>query len=266
MHPFLESNLELIQYAPAFFAISISIFMGLGWLFGIYRAKKRGENNVVVRDSLAAAIFGLSALVLSFTFSSALNHYDTRIEAVRTQAYAIKEVYLSASYLQTADQIALRKSLMDLLDLRLTAYKDNKTINDVNFATDKISNLVRKINEDVARSALNAPSVSKAVVGEILVPQMRNLVSVFSAGAIKNKSHPPKLLMRFLYFLLCIGGVIIGYTMAVKNESDWFLAAMYLLIMGIGLHVILSLENPNLLMPYTEFNRDLLLLKDSLPK
>jgi hypothetical protein len=35
--------------------------------------------------------------------------------------------------------------------------------------------------------------------------------------------------------------------------------------MGIGLQVILSLENPTLLMPYEEFNKDLLRLKESLP-
>ena len=264
MHPFLESNLELIKYAPAFFAVSISFFMGLGWLFGRYRAKKHGKNSVVVRDSLAAAIYGLSALVLSFTFSNASNHYDIRIEAVRIQANAIKEVYLSTSYLQAADQRSIKKSLLDLLDLRLAAYKDNKTMHEVNLGAEKISTLVRQINEDVVKASLSAPSSSKYLVGEILAPQMGNLVTVLNAGAIKFKSHPPKLLMRFLYLLLCMGGVLIGYTMAVKNESDWILAFTYLVIMGIALEVIISLENPTLLMPYEEFNRDLLLLKESL--
>ena len=264
MHPFLESNLELIKYAPAFFAVSILFFMGLGWLFGWYRAEKYGKNTVVVRDSLATAIFGLSALVLSFTFSNASNHYDVRIEAVRTQANAIKEVYLSTSFLQVADQKSIKKSLLDLLDVRLSAYKDNKNIHEVSLGTEKIATLVRQINEDVATASLRAPSSSKYLIGEILAPQMRNLVTVFHVGAIKFKAHPPKLLMRFLYLLSCISGLLIGYTMAVKNESDWILAFTYLVIMGIALEVIISLENPTLLMPYEEFNRDLLHLKESL--
>jgi cell division protein FtsW (lipid II flippase) len=61
-----------------------------------------------------------------------------------------------------------------------------------------------------------------------------------------------------------MGALLIGYTMAIKRETDWFLAVIYVLLMGLGLHVILSLEYPNLLMPYGEFNRDMLLLKSSL--
>ena len=264
MHPFLESNLELIKYAPAFFAVSICLFMGLGWLFGSYRTGKHGTKSIVVRDSLAAAIYGMSALVLSFTFSNASNHYDIRNEAVRSQANAIKEVYLSTSYLQAADQKSITKSLRDLLDLRLSAYQDNKTINEVNLGTEKISTLVRQINEDVAKASLSAPASKKYLVGEILAPQMRNLVIVFDVGAIKFKSHPPQLVIHFLYLLLCIGGVLSGYTMAVKNETDWFMAVIYLLMMGFGFQVILSLENPTLLMPYVEFNKDLLRLKEFL--
>ena len=265
MHPFLESNLELIQYAPAFFVVSILVFMGFGWLLGRYQGKKQSANSIIVRDPLAAAIYAMSALVLSFTFSNASNHYDIRIEAVRAEANAIKEVYLSTSYLQAADQRSIKKSLLDLLDLRLAAYKDNKTIQEFNLGAEKISTLVRQIDEDVAKASLSAPSSSKYLVERILAIKMGNLVTVFNNAAIKFKTHPPKLLIHFLYLLLCTGGVLTGYTMAVKNGSNWFLAVVYLLIMGIGLQVILSLENPTLLMPYEEFNKDLLLLKESLP-
>jgi hypothetical protein len=122
---------------------------------------------------------------------------------------------------------------------------------------------VRQIDEDVAKASLSAPSSSKYLVERILAIKMGNLVTVFNNAAIKFKTHPPKLLIHFLYLLLCTGGVLTGYTMAVKNGSNWFLAFVYLLIMGIGLKVILSLENPTLLMPYEEFNKDLLLLKES---
>lgn len=67
--------------------------------------------------------------------------------------------------------------------------------------------------------------------------------------------------MRFLLALLCIGAFLIGYTMAVKKESDWLLATLYTFLIGISLFVILSLEVPNLLMPYEETNREFLLIK-----
>jgi hypothetical protein len=51
--------------------------------------------------------------------------------------------------------------------------------------------------------------------------------------------------------------------MVLKNETDWLLASLYTLLIGISIYVILSLELPNLLMPYEEVNRDLLMLKDA---
>lgn len=264
MEPLYGLSLELVRYAPVFFAISIAFFMAVGWYFGHFRMARRRGGSVVVRDSLVAAIFGLSALVLGFTFSSASSHYDTRIEAVRTQASSIKDLYGSTKYLQMNDQAKIQKLLVELLDLRLVAYENIHAMGDIDHASNKVSALVAKIHEEVIQASLRTSPENASMTSQILMPQMNNLVTVFKIGALKTKSHPPTLLMRFLYILLCIGALLIGYTMAVKHESDWFMAVIYVLIMGYGLHVILSLEYPNLLMPYGEFNRDLLLLKNSL--
>ena len=101
MHYFMVNHLNVVKYAPYIFLVSNLIFLGIGWLFGKYRL--RTSDKVIVRDSLAAAIFGLSALVLGFTFSSANDHFDKRISLIRAQADAIIQVYQSSKYLSTAD-------------------------------------------------------------------------------------------------------------------------------------------------------------------
>lgn len=265
MEPLYGLSLELVRYAPLFFALSITLFMFVGWCFGRYRLGESG-GSVAVRDSLVAAIFGLSALVLSFTFSSASSHYDARIETIRTLASSIKDVYGSVKYLKPDDQIAIRKSLIDLLDQRLAAYKNIEAMSDIDHASNNISALAIKINENIIEASKRASSENAPMVNQILIPQLNNLVGILGVDSLKTKSHPPILLTRFLYILLCLGALLIGYTMAVKKENDWFLAFVYVLIMGFGLHVILSLEYPNLLMPYGEFNRDLLLLKNFLSR
>ena len=259
-----DINIQLIEFVPALFAISITLFLGIGWLFGRYRIKKSGDSGMVVGDSLATAIFGLSALVLGFTFSNAANHYETRVEGIRSQANAIKEVYVSTQYLNPSDQASIRESLSKLLTDRLEAYSNLKSMNDVEIATEKVAILVRQINVDIAKAVSNAPSETKALLFETITLQTRNLVSTFNVGAIKVKTHPPPLMMRFLYGLMCVASLLIGYTVAAKGENDWFLAAIYLLMMGLGFYVILSLEYPNLLMPFEQFNEDLLLLKNAL--
>ena len=257
-------NLELITFVPAFFSISITFFMCVGWLFGRYRLKKNDASEGMMRDSLLTAIFGLSALVLGFTFSNASNHYDIRNESIRAQANAIKEVYVSTQYLQSSDQTALKESLRELLSFRINAYSNLKSLNDIDIAAEKIAILVRQINVAASKAVANASAENKAILFETFTLPMRNLVAVFNLDTIKTKTHPPVVMMRFLYALLCVSALLIGYTMALNSEGDWFLSRVYVLLMGLGLYVILSLVYPNLLMPFDEFNKELVQLKSAL--
>ena len=263
MNSLFESNFRVIAYVPYLFAGSIFIFATIGWYFGRYRLKLHGGSGIAVRDSLAAAIFGLSALVLGFTFSTAANRYSIRVDSIRAQAQILGDVYGSLKYLAPSDQVELKQSLNDLLNLRLTVYKDASSRLDIDRSAEKISAATRKIYEQATQAVRNAPVSSQALANEILLPQVRSLSTVFADGLVNTKSHPPSLLMRFLYALLCVGAFLIGYTMAVKNESDWLLASLYIILVGFSLYVILSLELPNILMPYEEINREFLMLKES---
>lgn len=266
MTSLLESNLRLVEFAPLVLTFSIFFFTSIGWLFGHFRLKKHGENGVVVRDSLVAAIFGLSALVLGFTFSGSATRFAERMEMNRIQAQTLQEVYGSLKYLSSGDQLEIKKSLDELLDIRLSVYQNVKSISDVDVGSKKILLATRKIQEQVTEAVSTLSAKNKLLAEELLVTQVRNLSSVFSAGTINAKSHPPGLLMRFLFVLLCIGAFLIGYTMVIKNESDWLLATLYTLLVGLSLYVILSLEVPNLLMSHEEINREFLLLKEIVAK
>lgn len=242
--------------------MAILIFTAVGWYFGLYRLKKYGSDGVVIRDSLATAIFGLSALVLGFTFHGSVSKYTDRMQTIRIEAQTLQSVNSLITYLQPSDQLAVKKSLENLLDTRLSAYINITRLSDIDSEAEKITIAVRQVQEDVMRATLNTSAENKTYATNLLVPKVGNLVAVFESGTIDAKSHPPILLMRFLIALLCIGAFLIGYTMVLKNETDWLLASLYMLLIGLSLYVILSLEFPSLSMSYGEINRDFLRLKD----
>lgn len=262
MHPIFESNLRAIEFAPLFFAGAVLLFTAIGWFFGNFRVKRHKEGNVVVRDPLVAAIFGLTALVLGFTFSGSASRNSAQMDLTRTQAQVVYKVYGSLKYLAPSDQVVVKKSLDELLDLRLSSFQNIKGMSDLDAQAAKIMAATRKIQEEVAVATPHATPKNQALIAELLAPQVRDMTAAFSAGMINVKSHPPTLLMRFLFALLCITAFLIGYTMAVKKENDWLLAALYTASIGASLYVILTLEFPNLLMPFEEINRDFLLLKE----
>jgi len=235
--------------------------MAVGWLFGAFHLKKRAKP-LAIQDGLVGAIFGLSALALGFTFASATSSFSGRIDGNRTEAGAVKALYISAKYLEPADQDQLENSLRQLLNYRVNAYVNIRSTADVDVIVEKINSLIIKINEDTVIAAQKTTATNRLLVDQILTPQLATLTSVFTAGTIKVTSHPPSLIMQFLFILLIIGGILTGYSMAIKNETNWILSALYAFLISFTFYVIFSLEYPNIFMLPQEFNRDLLNVND----
>ena len=125
-----------------------------------------------------------------------------------------------------------------------------------------LNSFIIKINEDTLIAAQKITTKHQLLVDQILKPQLANLTTVFTTGTIKVTRHPPRLIMSFLFILLMIGSVLTGYSMVIKNETNWTLSILYAFLISLTFYVILSLEYPNLFMPSQEFNRDLLMVRD----
>ncbi|QWE08417.1 hypothetical protein [Polynucleobacter ibericus] len=256
MHYFMENHVNVVRYAPYIFLVSILIFFSIGWIFGKYRL--RISDKVIVQDYLASAIFGLSALVLGFTFSGANDHFDQRVSLMRAQADAITQIYQSSKYLAPKDQIAVRNSLKEIIADRLSIYQGIRTFVALNENVANLGSKLNEFNELMMVSIPRAPSNNRDLADKILRPQVDRLMEVMRDGMLNSRHHPPAILERFLFTLLTIGALLSGYAMAIKKEEDWFLTIIYLALMGFALYVIFALEFPNELFPYEAFNADLL--------
>ncbi len=260
MQAFIIEHMGLNRLTPLIFVVSILLFIGIGWCFGNYRLKKQ-NGAVPIRDNLVTAIFALSALVLGFAFSTATSNYYGKIDTNRLQASAIKEVYISVKYLNLVDQQDIKNTLKELLDFRLGAIHNTITPEQLHINTEHLISLVRKINEATIAASQRVAPDNRPLVDQILNPATINLVAAFNKGVLKMKSHPPELLVQFLFILLSIGGLLIGYTMAIKKEHDWFLAVLYVALIGVCLYVILAFEYPHVLMSHQQIDDDLFRLK-----
>ena len=259
MHFFIGNHLNIIKFAPLIFFVSILIFLLIGWLYGRYRV--RNFDHVIIRDSLATAIFGLAALVLGFTFSNSSEHFDTRMSLIRDQAYALKQVHQSSAYLNPADRNMVQNTLKQILELRMSKYENIKTLDDLDSHNDALAKSLNTLNEEVNTAIARAPISTKNLAENILKPQLTHLLDIFQQGILNGKHHPPAIIERFLFALLSIGALLSGYTMAAQKEEDWFLTTLYLGLMGFALYVIFSLEFPHQLQSPQTMNADFLKLQ-----
>src|SRR5262245_15814690 len=81
-------------------------------------AEREGETPV---SAIVAALLGLLAFLLAFTFGMAASRFDTRRELVLDEANAIGTTYLRAALLPEPHRKETRTLLRDYVDVRLEA-------------------------------------------------------------------------------------------------------------------------------------------------
>jgi hypothetical protein len=252
----VSHHIWLVKYVPLIFLSAITAFLLIGWFFGKYRVKK--SESVTVRDSLVTAIFGLSALVLGFTFSSACQHFNDRMAGARIQALLLENTYDLCSYLNAEDKATLRKLLLGILQSRLAFYNNIKSLDQFDDRMSDFRGQLNGFNEMMTLSISRAPLENKVFAEKLLGAQSVQLLDALKAEILNAKNHPPAIIEGFLLVLLTTGALLSGYAMAIKKEDDWFLAGIYLALIGFTLVVIFSLEIPYQLMDHTVMNCDLL--------
>jgi hypothetical protein len=256
MSYWLVNHIDYIQYFPLIYFVSILIFLLIGWLYGRYRLHHFAS--VIIRDSLVTAIFGLSALVLGFTFSNAADNANQRINLIHNQASSLRQVHQSIEYLNTSDRVIVQKRLGEILSKRLSVYNNVKTLEELNANLDALNDQLAILNKEVTDAIPRTSVENREAAIQILRPQLATLVNNFQIGIQNALHHPPEVIEAFLFVVLGITALLSGYSMAVKKEDDWFLTIIYLGLMGFALYVIFALDYPNEILNFNNFNGDLI--------
>ncbi|MEQ8857781.1 MAG: hypothetical protein RIC56_03970 [Pseudomonadales bacterium] len=94
-----------------------------------YRLGRRSQTSiddpsVAHINAVQASMLGMLALLIGFTFSLALQRFDSRSEAVVAEANAIGTAYLRADLLGDPERDQAKSLIRDYLDLRVIAGRE----------------------------------------------------------------------------------------------------------------------------------------------
>lgn len=201
----------------------------------------RGDDDVSEEGYLVSAALGLLALLLGFTFSLALDRYETRRNLVVVEANALGTAWLRADLLPDAPRAAIRDSLAAYADTRLAmaaAGEDRVRVAATEVRTARYQQVSWRLAVGAAGQLEDAP------YGAALLASLNDVYDATSArhAALRTRIPGEVALVLGLYALIAAG--ILGYTTArgrLRHRAATT-ALLGLLAMTIGL--IVDLDRP----------------------
>jgi hypothetical protein len=192
--------------------------------------------------AIQAAILGVLALLLGFTFSLALQRYDRRSEAVVVEANAIGTAYLRAQLLPPSVGNEVRNRLRVYLDGRV----EESVVPLSN--RERRQTLLAQADQDqqaLWRYALQArEDADDPVTYGLFIASLNELIDSFGARNAELDIHVPEVVMLLLYGAFLITWGIVGYASGIAGHRPSFVAYLMVALVLIVIFVIIDLDRP----------------------
>jgi uncharacterized membrane protein (Fun14 family) len=222
--------------------VSLALAVEVGYRIGRRVQGRASEASRSHVSAVQASLLGVLALILGFTFSQALQRYDSRSEAVVDEANAIGTAYLRAQLLPSSVRGEVTASLRDYLDTRVRAS-------------------VIPLSDEAARQALLAKTdqqqaalwgyASQAVEEDpnpvptgLFIQSLNDMIDSYGRRIAALDRHVPEVVLYLLFatFLLTLG--IVGYAAGVAGHRVSLVTYIMVVLIVLLVFVIIDLDRP----------------------
>jgi hypothetical protein len=231
-----ESSVLIVVVLFVFLVLAIEAGYRLGRR-GQAHADEASKSHV---NAVQAALLGVLALVLGFTFSQSLQRHDSRSEAVVDEANAIGTAYLRAQLLPSSVRSEVRMLLGNYLDARVR----EGAISLSDQAARQVL-LVQTGRDQAAlwRYALQAAEADpRPVTSGLFIQSLNELIDSYGRrnAALDRHVPEPVLFLLFGTFLMTLG--IVGYAAGVAGHRVSFVAYIMVVLILLLVFVIIDLD------------------------
>jgi hypothetical protein len=208
-------------------------YRGHDWL------KRKGGNRAAHggQDHLLSAVLGLLALLLGFTFSLALNRYETRRDLVLQEANAIGTTFLRAELLDEPNRTAITGLLRSYTDARI-AWSDA----DAGRVGLTRTSMLQQQLWSATGGAIRHDSSQQLSRG--LMDAMNESFDLASARAEARAAHIPDRVLHVLMLYAALSIMMLGYISAAGGRPHRIATTLLLVLLTLAIAVILDLDRP----------------------
>ena len=185
------------------------------------RKKPDGADDSTAEGYIISGVVGLLALLLGFTFSIAVDRYESRRLLVLEEANAIRTVYLQAGTFPDPYRGRLRTLLTRYIDHKLElapAYRPADVA--------RLRGLTQAYQERMWAETLAAVETRRDDVASAFMSSMSALIDLGAARRTAREAHVPRRVFVLLFVYMMMTAVALGYVMGPRRRLavSWLLA------------------------------------------
>jgi hypothetical protein len=220
----------------------LGIMVGAAELgFRIGRRQSADREAEAQLAAIEAALLGLLALLLGFTFSLSATRYEARKEIVVAEANAISTAYNCAELLPAAEGAPLREQLRTYVDARLAFYGATPHEPASDAAEHATRRLQRSLWSDASRIGRARPQYQTVT---LLLRALNETFDVEARQAAAFDDFVPVSVQLLVFIASIIGIGSVGYFNGTKGYRHLVLTTFLAVMCALTIFVILDLDRP----------------------
>lgn len=217
--------------------VIVCIAVEVGYQLGLYRRKHAPELDTPV-NAMVAAMLGLLAFMLAFTFGMAVSRYDERRHTVLDDANAIGTTFLRAGLLLEPERSEVRRLLRDYVDNRLS-----------NVEQEQIGEVLAKSNDLQNKLWLHAATIAgqdtHSIVAELFIQSLNEMIDLHAKSVkVTLRSRIPTIVWMSLFFVALLTMTTMGFHEGVSGSRRSLASFAVVVAFSIILFLIFDLDRP----------------------
>ncbi|MBK7334238.1 MAG: hypothetical protein IPI87_18720 [Betaproteobacteria bacterium] len=221
------------------------IFMLLAMEIG-YRSSRRRQARtteaITQANAVLAAMLGLLALLLAFTFSAALQRYEDRSQTVVAEANAIGTTYLRARLLPREMHDEVQALLRQYLDVRIQEGRVDATEPELH---ESLLREARLMEEQLWSHAVRAAELDKSVVTSgLFIQSLNELIDTSATRDAALNRQVPEIVLLLMLGTIVLTTATLGYASGIAGHRVTLAAFVLVILIALVVYLIIDLDRP----------------------
>jgi hypothetical protein len=223
------------------FLVCLFAAIEIGFLLGrrvrsVMDDPSRSEINMI-----QAAVLGMLALLLGFTFSMATSRFDVRKQLVLEESNAIGTTFLRAQLLPEPQRTEVSNLLRHYVDVRLEFYSAGIDPVMLREASDKTEQAHREL---WSRAVVVGQKDPRAVTTGVFIQSLNEMIDLHAKRMAALENHVPEVVFILLYLVSTLSLGMVGYGCGLGTRRNLLMPMTAAFLIASIVLIVVDLDRP----------------------